>query len=108
MEIEFEEEINPQLINMGIVDAFTGKADFTKLGECKDGNIYISRVRHKTRLEVNEEGTRAAAVTSIEMRATSAGPREGIDVILDRPFILYIVDKETNMPLFSGIVNNLK
>ena len=108
LEIEFEQEIKDTLMSMGILDAFGGDADFTKIGKPTSGKIFISKVTHKTKLELNEAGTRAAAVTSIEMRNTAFMPGEVIDVVLDRPFVFYIIDTETNVPIFSGIVNNLK
>ena len=61
---------------------------------------------HKTRIEVDAAGTKAAAVTGIGMRCESAAPEEYV-VRLDRPFVYAIVDTENNYPLFLGAVTRL-
>ena len=90
------------LMKMGIVDAFSSaKADFSGLGESSAGNICISRVIHKTFIEVGEKGTRAGAVTIIEATDECA-PMDPKTVKLDRPFIYMLIDCENNIPLFIG------
>jgi serpin B len=69
-------------------------------------NIFISQVIHKTHIEVDESGTRAAAVTAIIMETTSA-PMNPRTVTLDRPFVYAIIDNATGLPLFIGTVENL-
>jgi serine protease inhibitor len=82
---------------MGMRIAFSGKADFS--GISKD--IFISYVKHKTFVEVNEEGTEAAAVTSVGM-ATSAAPAESFVMRVDRPFLFLIRDSRSGTILFLG------
>ena len=62
---------------------------------------------HKTYIDVNEKGTEAAAATSIEMSATSAPqPEEMFEMIVDRPFVFTIDDKESGETLFIGAIIN--
>lgn len=73
--------------------------------------VWIERVLHKTHIELDENGTKAAASTIAEMgmKPTSAGPGEEIKtVILDRPFIFMIMDVTTSVPVFVGVVNTIK
>lgn len=100
---EYENELNDELIDLGLGNAFSDFADFT--GICKNESIAISRVKHKTFIEVNEEGTEAAAVTSVTMGATSAGPTNAIFAV-DHPFLFAIKEKYTNAILFVGTVTN--
>lgn len=100
---EWSGELADILARMGLEDAFVpGTADFSNLG----GNPYgywISRVIHATKIEVNEKGTEAAAATVIAAESGSAmPPEEGIELVLDRPFLYGIVDLQTNVPLFLG------
>ncbi len=66
-------------------------------------NLYISQVKHKAFVEVNEEGTEAAAVTSVEMQTTSVRPPR-FSFVADRPFFYAIRDNETGSVLFMGTV----
>ncbi len=96
-------ELNNELINLGLGIAFGPGADFTKINPY--GGIFISRVLHKSFVEVNEEGTEAAAVTIVEVVAISALPGpEKIYFKVNRPFIFVIKEKQTNAILFMGRV----
>jgi serpin B len=97
-------EMSDILKSMGITDAFRSEAaDFTGIGSSDLGNIYISRVIHKTYISVNEKGTRAGAATVVEMKAEGAiMPEETKTVTLDRPFVYLLIDCETNLPFFIG------
>ena len=97
------------LESLGIHAAFTKDADFSGLGAFDDGDpLYIGDVIHKTHIEVDESGTRAAAVTAVIMpKATSIGPADPKKVILDRPFVFCIVDVETKLPVFIGTVTDI-
>ena len=66
--------------------------------------LYISEVKHKTYVDVNEKGTEAAAVTSVECRATSV-QLDRFSMIVDRPFFFAISDHKTGSILFMGSVN---
>lgn len=95
--------LNKTLMELGIKDAFDGEgADFSRLVEDSYGNIYISDVLHKTYIEVDESGTKAAAATAVLMQETAAVVEDDKEVYLDRPFLYAIVDDETKLPIFIG------
>ncbi len=101
---KFRAEYSTQLIDtlkkMGVKDAFDSKtADFSSLIENRDA--YIATVVHKTFIEVDENGTRAAASTLVG--ADTMSLMEPYSVCLNRPFVYMIVDTETNLPLFIGV-----
>ncbi|MEJ8304510.1 serpin family protein [Saccharibacillus sacchari] len=95
---------------LGMTDAFDDeKAELGGLvaGGAKPGSIFISFVTHDTFIEVNEEGTEAAAVTVIGAETTSApAPREPFDLKLNRPFFFAITDRTTGAIVFMGEVGN--
>ena len=104
---EFSAELSENLKALGMTDAFDGaNADFTALGTSDEGNIYISRVLHKTFIQVDEEGTKAGAATAVEATTESAAlyPHS---VLLNRPFVYMIVDLETGLPIFLGALTAL-
>ena len=95
------------LASMGITDAFDpGLADFSALGSCGSGPLYISEVLHKTFLSVDEQKTKAAAATLVAMDA-GAECFVGREVILDRPFLCLLIHCETGLPLFMGAVMDI-
>lgn len=101
----FDQELSKALTSLGMGIAFTDTANFNNIYNCNC--LQISKVKHKTFIEVNEAGTEAAAVTSVEIIATSVGP--GYDtkqVYINRPFIFIIRERETNAVLFIGKVIN--
>jgi serpin B len=96
-EIEYKLKLNDILIALGMQDAFDPlQADFT--GIRATGELYISEVKHKTYVKVNEEGTEAAAVTSVEVKELSARP----PMVVDRPFLFVIHDSHSRALLFMG------
>lgn len=101
---EYETRMSVPLINMGISDAFNPDlADFSKLGISSTDNVFINEVIHKTFIQVDETGTKAGAVTVVEMNgATALPPNEIKQVYLDRPFIYMLIDCENNVPFFIG------
>lgn len=103
-ETEYKVEMSDILQSMGITEAFDMyNADFEGLGTSTDGNIYISRVLHKTFISVGEKGTKAGAATIVEMKdGAAAEPTEPKEVYLDRPFVYMLVDCENNIPFFIG------
>ena len=105
---EYSNSMKDILISMGIKEAFnSNSADFSKMVTVEGQNVYISEVMHKTYIDVNEKGTEAAAATSIEMSATSAPqPEEMFEMIVDRPFVFTIDDKESGEILFIGAIIN--
>ena len=106
--LEYEATLNEALKALGMGAAFDqGRANFTGMIEPKGQNVYISQVKHKTFVDVNEEGTEAAAVTSTEMRTTSAmRPRQRFNMVVDRPFFCAIRDNQTGTVLFMGSITD--
>lgn len=106
---EYSTEMSEILSNMGMPTAFDVTfADFSALGRYEDENIFINKVLHKTYIEVAERGTKAGAVTVIEMAKGTAGyPGEIKYVYLDRPFVYMIIDCDNNVPLFLGTLMDL-
>lgn len=111
--LEYGGKMSPILKSMGLVLPFDAeKADFSKLSA--DGiskNFYVSDVIHRTYIDVNEEGTEAAAVTVIDVGITSVEPvkPEDLPFVMDvnKPFFFAIVNEETQANLFVGIVRGL-
>ena len=103
-ETEYSVEMSEILKNMGMTEAFDMyNADFEGLGTSTAGNIFISRVLHKTFISVGEKGTKAGAATIVEMKdGAAAEPTEPKEVYLDRPFVYMLVDCENNIPFFIG------
>ena len=106
-EQDYDIELSRTYIRMGMTDPFDRiNANFNNMlsnakGEAKD--VYIGRVIHKTHIEVDRKGTRAAAETAVEMRVKgTAMVEETEQITLDRPFVYAIVDSETCLPLFIG------
>jgi serine protease inhibitor len=104
--VEYEIGLNDALKALGMGIAFDpDRANFTGIGQTS-GNIFISRVKHKTFAEVNEEGTEAAAATSVEMSVTSAMREipKTFRMIVDHPFFCAIRDNRTGTVLFMGSI----
>lgn len=93
--------INKELIDLGLGIAFSpALADFSNI---TDQQIFISRVLHKAFVEVNEEGTEAAAATIIEFENTSIEPNQ-VTLSINRPFIFTITEEKSQSLLFMGRV----
>ncbi len=89
---------------MGMPDAFSpGVADFSGMDGTKD--LYISAILHKAYIDVDENGTEAAAATAVVVGVTSM-PLDPIKVSIDRPFIFFILDNKSGTVLFMGKVIN--
>jgi serine protease inhibitor len=103
--LEYEAYLKETLTALGMANVFdSDKADFTGIAQA----AYIHDVRHKAFIDVDEKGTRAAAVTSVEMRVTSAVQTEDtFTMTVDRPFLFAIAEQETGTILFMGAVKNL-
>ena len=99
---KYDKKLNDILTDMGMGVAFSDGADFTGINPA--GQLKISFVRHKTFVEVNEEGTEAAAVTIVGVVTSSAGPNDEVDFIVNRPFLFAITEKDTGAILFIGEV----
>jgi len=104
--LEYEVNLNDPLIHLGMGSAFDERADLSNL--IKDAeNLAVSEVKHKSFLDINEEGTEAAAATSVEIVEMSAidGP-EPFYMEVNRPFIIAITDHQTNALLFLGAIKD--
>lgn len=97
----YENQLNDELERLGMGLAFSDQADFTGIEE--NGGLTISEVKHKTFIEVNEEGTEAAAVTSVGVSLTSM-PHYYI-MNFDRPFLFFIRENSSGLILFAGQLN---
>ncbi len=108
-EVEFDRKLNETLQNMGIQQAFDDElADFSGLGITDNGYpLYISLVRQKAVVKLDEEGTEAAAVTMVAMKECASAERveKPLEVYFDEPFLYMILHKESKTPLFIGIMD---
>ncbi len=102
--MEYEMVLNNALKALGMEAAFDPqRANFAGMCSTSPGaNVFIGEVKHKTFVEVNEEGTEAAAVTSGGMRVTAFIPP--FTMIVDRPFFSAIRDNQTGTILFMGTI----
>jgi serpin B len=100
--LEYKKELSEMLAQLGMGEAFTNNADFSRMLEGSAQNLAISEVLHKSFVEVNEEGTEAAAATSVGIVVTSMPPT----VQVDRPFVFLIREKSSNAILFIGQLMN--
>ena len=104
---DFDCLMNETLRSLGVSDVFvSGKADLSGIGGAP-GDIFVSRVIHKTHIEVDSKGTKAAAVTAVTLRnkCEDVSMAESRVVNCDRPFVYAIVDVDTMAPVFIGTVN---
>lgn len=100
--LEYEIELSNALTALGMGIAFDPQAaDFTRIYSGSQ-RVYISKVKHKTYVDVNEEGTEAAAATSVEIGVTSLPPM----IAVDRPFLFAIREKFSGTILFMGVVED--
>lgn len=98
--------LNKPLQNMGIKTAFMSAADFSGIAEM--GPLVLDLVKQKCYIDVSEKGTEAAAVTSAQIRLTSARPVAKVPVMrVDRPFVFVIADGDAKKILFAGKIVNL-
>ena len=99
--LTWEDKLNDELQAMGMRQAFVrGGADFTRLSRTRGTELYVSEVKQKAFVDVNEVGTEAAAVTSVGIGVTSLPPQ----VRVDRPFVFAIRERLTGTILFMGKV----
>lgn len=104
-QLEYEVLLNEPLKRLGMTTAFDQGANFTKMIKEKDP-LWISKVKQKTFIDVNEKGTEAAGATSAEMVTVSAPMDPPFNMEVTRPFFIAITDDETNMILFIGSITN--
>ena len=103
---------NEALKEMGIVSVFDENgADLSPMASTTDGyNLYVNTVIHKTHIELDREGTKAAAATAIGIAKATALMQDVPlnEVRLDRPFIFVISDSQTSTPIFMGTVGSVE
>jgi len=101
--LEYEIEMNNVLSALGMGIAFEpGLADFSRMRNDQISNLFISKVKHKTFIEVDEEGTEAAAATVVVVSFDGGGPA----MIVNRPFIYIIRERHSGTILFIGMVTD--
>ena len=104
--METEMILNDVLGNMGVRTAFTAAADFKGISEM--GPLVLSQVKQKCYVDISESGTEAAAVTSVMVRLTSVAPEVNLKtMIVNRPYMFFIADRESSDVLFAGKIVNL-
>ncbi len=102
-ELEYEIEYNEILKAMGMEIAFSeSNANFQGIADTSPQNLFIDNVKHKTFIRVDEEGTEAAAVTSVGIGVTSMPPQ----ITFNRPFVFIIHERESGANLFMGKMKN--
>ena len=102
--MEYSRRLNDDLTALGMGVAFDdARADFSRIADVGSERLYISRVDQKTFVEVNEEGTEAAAATSVGIGVTSAPVV--VEMRVDRPFVFAIRERLSGTVLFMGLMN---
>lgn len=98
--------LNDALQALGVTDIFSAMtADLSGIDETQP--LYCNLVEQKTVIQLDRNGTKAAAITIGGLNMSAAPPQDQIYVTLDRPFVYAIVDNENQLPLFLGAVTNL-
>jgi serine protease inhibitor len=104
--ITFKSELKGYLEMLGIREAFKpGVADLTRMAHVQKGDLYVDKVVHQTVIKVNEKGTEAAAATAVIAKVLSQ-PLYQEEVIINKPFIFIVRDRESKIILFIGHVIN--
>lgn len=107
VKLEYKTELNAAMKALGMAQALTpSQADFSGLFEGHGKDLYISKILHKSFLDLNERGTEAAAVTSVEVRLTSAPADGPFRMTVDLPFLMAIRDDQTGALLFVGAITD--
>ena len=104
-QLEYEATLNDMLKKLGMTTAFAKGANFGKMIQEGDP-LWISTVKQKTYLDVNEKGTEAAAATSVEIVTESFNPEGPFRMEVNRPFLIAITENQSNTILFLGEINN--
>ena len=102
-EVEYENSLMDELTALGMGVAFTSQSDLSRINADGIDELFISEVLHKTYCRVDEKGTEAAAVTSVEITLESM-PMVDTEIRFDRPFVYGIIDNASGTPLFLGLL----
>lgn len=103
--IEYSKEMSGDFQSLGASSIFSPGADFSGMTPSK--NVFVSQILHKAVIDVNEEGSEAAAVTGIVSNRMKPLEDSTTEFIIDHPFLFVIVDKRNDMILFMGRVDSL-
>ena len=103
VDISVENSLNDALKAAGVQTAFTGNADFSGVS---DTSLQISSVIQKARLIVDEDGTKAAAVTEIAMPTSALITEDPIEFRADHPFVAVIANESTGTVCFAAVIAN--
>jgi serine protease inhibitor len=99
--LEYSRRLNRDLETLGMGIAFGDNADFRRIADAV--GLYITRVDQKTFVEVNEEGTEAAAATAVGIGKISEP--QSVAMKVDRPFVLAIRERLSGAVVFLGVMN---
>jgi len=103
--VEASFDLVPVLRRLGVTAAFTREADFSGITAAE--RLLISAVAHKAYVDVDEQGTEAAAATAVSFRPSAAfRAPPAVTMVVDRPFLFAIVHTPTGLPLFAGQVSH--
>jgi serpin B len=103
--VEAAFDLIPALRRLGVDAPFGGDADFSEI--TADAQLRIGAVAHKAYIDVDEQGTEAAAATAVVMRTAAAmRPPPLVTMVVDRPFLFAIIDTATGLPVFLGQVSH--
>lgn len=100
----YDKILNDVIEKMGARVLFTEQADFSGIS---DFPLMVSKIIHKAHIDVDQNGTKAAAATVIDVVAGCAPSEEYKEVVLNRPFVFAVVENETSIPVFEGVVRKL-
>ena len=102
LKLDYKKLLNDMLKNMGMAIAFSGGADFSRINGF--GDLFISRVIHQSFIQIDEEGTEAAAATIVEV-GRGYGSRTYYSMYINRPYLFVIRDRINNTILFIGKIS---
>ena len=101
--IEFEASVKDTLLKMGIEEVFVPGA--ANLKDISNEELHVEKIQHKAKIEVNEEGSEAAAVTTVQINTRSGSIRDR-RVVFNKPFYFIIQDSQHKVPLFMGRITD--
>ncbi|MEM9694132.1 MAG: serpin family protein, partial [Myxococcota bacterium] len=101
-------DLKAALSALGMSEAFSRRANFSKMTEGKTDDLYLDAVFHKAYVAMDEKGTEAAAATAAMVATKGFDPSEPKKVTLDKPFLFLIRDQKTDAIMFVGKVENPK
>ncbi len=99
---DYKTDLAEILPALGVHSLFSAEADLSALSADGERGFSVSKILHKTRIEMTRAGTRAAAATAVIVQKNAASFEKIPSVVLDRPFVYAIVDTATGLPVFLG------